>query len=415
MSERSLHEMLRAWAADVPAPDLAHTTWARAQRIQRRRRGAAVASAALVGVVAALIARGGIVEPRADAPAAPSESTERATTTPTAPTDEGPSITLDASDVQEGWNPARWADLAWADTPYPRSFDPAEASVSPLSGDPVQRALFVMQQSNGTGAGVYIFADDGRWRLLDGVPIVPADDGAGYGGPAIRPTSLSPDGTRLALPQPGALLVVDLTQATAQKYGVPGFPTAVVWTADGRQVLVSDERRDDGLLVSLADGVSQPVPYHALRTVFTAPGTALELMADSTGLKDTLRTYPASGTPTTVPLGIEPAYGFYEVMPFSGGDLIATLDEVNNYDLPMGPEDRSGIVVVDGATGEALAKLPTERNPLLYGSTPLGWLDSTRLLVRFDHYVLVWDYVAGTLERVGEFPLAQRLTFADLG
>jgi hypothetical protein len=110
----------------------------------------------------------------------------------------------------------------------------------PLSTHPVDRAAIAMA-SYQDDATVLVLGEDGEWRRVDVPGLVPVRDESGYTSPIVRPTSLSPDDTKLALPQPNALVVVDLTDGTSRRYDVPGEDNHyVIW--DGKShVIVARE------------------------------------------------------------------------------------------------------------------------------------------------------------------------------
>jgi hypothetical protein len=228
MNEPGLRDLLTRAAECVPAPDLAAAVWARSRRVRRRRQIGAVALATAAIVTTVLLVprvddRTGAAHP-VPSPS-PSMSAQTATPTraepsyglpPEIPPDVDPSL------VQEVWTPSRFDGLGWLPSVLPHALDPNARGSTPLSTDPLNRAVAAVQEPD-PGAHVYVLGDDGRWRVVDVVALVDARDAGGNGGPAMRPGALSPDGTRLAIPQPQALVVVDLTAAKYRRYPVPGF------------------------------------------------------------------------------------------------------------------------------------------------------------------------------------------------
>jgi len=126
-----------------------------------------------------------------------------------------------------------------------------------LSEDPVDHALLAITPSwNGEDTSfttVDVLGDDGRWRYVDVPGLVPVHDEGGYEGSVLTPTGLSRDGTRLALPQPDGVVVVDLTTGSHETYDVPGLNNATVWQ-DEDHLVVSVEGAARSKVLDLGDG-----------------------------------------------------------------------------------------------------------------------------------------------------------------
>ena len=71
----------------------------------------------------------------------------------------------------------------------------------------------------------------------------------------MRPTGLDESATRLAIPQPDGLVVVDLTTGSAERYDVPGLQSYAIWH-DAAHVLVAHRDLGTGTVVDLPPGVS---------------------------------------------------------------------------------------------------------------------------------------------------------------
>lgn len=408
MNEPGLRDLLTKAAEKVPAPDLAAVVWARARRVRRRRQiGALVLGAAAVATTVFLVPR---VDDRTGAAhRVPGPSPSISDQTPS-PTSAGPPETpglppgVDPSIVQEAWKPSKFNSLAWLPSLLPHTLDPTAQGSTPLSTDPVNRAVAAVQEPD-PGAHVYVLGDDGRWRVLDIVALVDARDAGGNGGPAMRPGALSPDGTRLAIPQPQSLVVVDLTAATYRRYHVPGFNETATWTADGTHVLLGTEERWDGVLVDLADGSTTEVPYHPLDSAFAPDDTAVELWQRPNDLPPyRLKRYGPSGLLESMPLDVDAANGFYQTIISAKSGAIAMVREVDGWSGSRGPEEWGGALVLGLHSGEPLAELPVHDAGVLFDTTPLGWLDSDTLVVRLKNDVVAWDYKTGDLERVTQLP-----------
>jgi hypothetical protein len=302
--------------------------------------------------------------------------------------------------VQEVWTPSRFDSLAWLPSLLPHSLDPTAQGSTPLSTDPVNQAVAAVQEPD-PGAQVYVLGDDGRWRVLDIVALVNARDAGGNGGPAMRPGALSPDGTRLAIPQPQALVVVDLTAATYRRYHVPGFNETATWAADENHVLLGTDERRDGVLVDLADGSTTEVPYHPLDTAFAPDGTAVELWQrpnDSPPYK--LQRFGPSGLLESMPLDVDARNGWYHIIISVDVEAIAMVRDVESWSSPRGVDEWGGVLLLDLQSGQPLAQLPVHDEGVLFDTTPLGWLDNDTLIVRLKNDVVAWDYKTGDIERV---------------
>ncbi len=195
---------------DVPATRVAEGTWERARgRVLRRRWVTAGAAGLAVAAVAVAVS----VLPgseQADGPADP-PSTNMVVTTPD------------------------WEALAVNRVPAP------SPDAEPLSENPVRHAALVMADPD-DDAGAYVLGDDGDWRHLDADGLVPVEVDGVITSPVVRATGLDDGATRLAIPQPGGLVVVDLTSGDAERYDVPGSPSYVTWLDDTRVLVATGAR-----------------------------------------------------------------------------------------------------------------------------------------------------------------------------
>lgn len=83
-------------------------------------------------------------------------------------------------------------------------------SAAKLSGLPVPGALALFQHIR-TDVPIYVLGTDGRMRVIDELQPEPVRDAGGNEMTALSSTSLSPDGTKAALPQADAVIVWDRT------------------------------------------------------------------------------------------------------------------------------------------------------------------------------------------------------------
>jgi hypothetical protein len=269
----------------------------------------------------------------------------------------------------------------------------------PLSTHPVDRAAIAMA-SYQDDATALVLGEDGEWRRVDVPGLVPVRDESGYTSPIVRPTSLSPDDTKLALPQPNALVVVDLTDGTSRRYDVPGEDNHyVIW--DGKShVIVARETAVHGTMVDLRDGSLSATRYGPY-TRFADGAVLTWTRHRDTFLKSvlhwddgrTVETFAGNdGSALTQP-------------PLVKGDIVVGVGA--GYHGPQHlPENGSGIFVMDGSTGEVLADL-TLGNQTLTQTTLFGW-DGDRPIVGVPLpgqpdalAAFAWDWRHGEVESEG--------------
>jgi hypothetical protein len=231
----------------LPHTQVADDAWELARRRRRRTTVAsAVVAAALVATTALSIQ---VVrdsgDPTEPSPAPAPSPTPTPTPTSTSTPGPGPSATPTITDLPD------FAALALT-VPTLAATDPVS-----LSDDPVDRAVLAIMPAwssdQTTLTVVDVLGTDGRWRYVDVPGLVPTHDENGYQGPVLNPTSLSADGTQLALPQPDRVVVVDLTTGDYRSYDLPGPHIAVVWQDPGHLV-VTEEGANKGRILDLADG-----------------------------------------------------------------------------------------------------------------------------------------------------------------
>ncbi|MEV0901721.1 hypothetical protein [Actinoplanes sp. NPDC049802] len=212
MGTNRLTELLEETSSGVPAPSLAATAWATARRVRRRRRLTA-GVAAFTAAVAVAVPLGGDGDRR---PAPPAVSPSAVAV--------APGVDAMPADPARGTLP-----------PFPETLTiPADAPR--LSRHPVDRAVAVLQRTESTGDlddAPHVLGLDGRWTRIDVGDLGPTRDEDGNQAYALRSTSLSPDGRRVAVPQPQALVVIDLTTGKAHRIPVPGYQEKVMWWGDG--------------------------------------------------------------------------------------------------------------------------------------------------------------------------------------
>jgi len=320
---------------DLPLPttSVAETAWDKA-RIRRRRHAAAGVTSVLVMVVAASV---GVAVLRGN------ETTSRpspspATRSPDQLPDTATPLITDLPD---------YAALA-ASAPTLRPHD-----ATALSTDPVRRAVLAVAPTLTDDPDAWfvvnVLGDDGRWRFVDVPGLDATRDGGGHQGYALRPTSLSVDGTQLALPQLDRLVVVDLTSGEYRSYEIPGFNTAVVWQ-DGSHVAVTSEEKRTGRVVNLVDGTITASEFTA-NTGFAPDGSWVTWGRE--------RTLTSSDGSQIVP-EVANGGGVQLTSPLVNGDAVVGLGGHNLTVGDMTYVGMAGVAVVDRVDGRLRAFLYTE-------------------------------------------------------
>jgi hypothetical protein len=367
---------------DLPETQVAERAWDDAHRRVRRRRGAVAGGVAGL-TVACVVAVAAVTGPEHDRSPSPAP----APTTP-APTTEQRTAPV----VQRLWLHGHWRSEV-ADLDFGRI--PGSAAPPGLSTDPVDRAVLAINDP-GAESRVLVYGEDGAWREVDVPGLVPPTHAAGYPDPVLRPTSLSPDATQLALPQPRALVVVDLTDGTSRRFEVGiRFNVGVTW-ADDSHVLVSGTSNRQGAsthswMVHVTDGSVHASAYR--------PWTAFLDATTLTWRRGPLRWGDGRVVQT---IANNDGRGFTTPPQVRNGVVVGVMGVITSgQGLPF---TTWGIVAIDADTGKVLAYLPVSRSKLT-DSLVLGW-DGDRPLVGLPHPdavnldVFAWDWRQGSLNPI---------------
>lgn len=366
---------------DLPPTQVAERAWEDARRRVRRRRAALAAGTVGVAVISVI----------AITAVTPPDHIDQPSPAPSPPATDG----FEAPVVQELLTGGRWrAELA--DLDYGRYSGNLNAA-APLSHNPVDQAALAMGDPRDEAAA-FVLGEDGTWRRVDVTGLVPVQDGAGYTSPIVRPTSLSPDATQLALPQPNALVVVDLGDGTSRRYDVPGpANTYAIW-ADETHVLVAQEQESQGTMVDLNDGSTTPSRYGP-STRFLGDTTLTWTSHPDLGLDS----YLQWGDGRRVRTSADNDAGFFPQPPLVKDNIVIGVGGVHPDE---GHLPTTGITAVDGSTGQVVAHLPLPSN----GATEallLGWDDDQPIIgVPLPQemgglFVFAWDWRAGQLNPIG--------------
>lgn len=356
----------------APASTLAGGAWARAVRVRGRRRSvvAAVAVVALLSVTLTALHVG-------------LPATERG----------GPDL---AEKGVADHMPASPGRRALPSLPASGLVPPADRAL-PLTQWPATRAVAVVQPA-GTEDGkppmpLYVLDTDGSWRFVDGVALVSTRDNSGNESDPLRPTSISPSGRHIAVPQPDEVVIVDVTTGGRHRIALPGLNLEVVW------------RSDDLVLVS-SEGVTHAVDRVA--------GTARPVLAGPLGpdlvagppdgpvlvLRDRELTERSLDDPTPVRrMAVDTSgLGSYRIAFWhgpavgSGESIVRAGWEVDGAEL---------VAVVDARTGVVRRLLDLGRGRSKSCCEPLAWVDDHTVLLRTDREgLLTWDVRDGQVRIV---------------
>lgn len=365
---------------DLPQTQVAERAWDDGRRRVRRRRGAAAAGAVALAVASVVGIVGVTGRDHSQTPAP-------------APTNPTPSVKQRTAPlVQWLWLRGHWRSEV-SDLDFGRI--PGSAAPPGLSTDPVGHAALAINDP-GLDSRVLILGEEGRWREVDVPGLVPVGNPI-YPRPVLRPTSMSPGATRLALPQPDALVVVDLTDGTSRRYDVPGpanlYP---VWIDDGH-VLLTPEGARHGTVVDLTDGSHTPSPYG--ETTAFSGGTTVTW--DAGGQTHSSLVWGDGRRVRT--LG-DNGGGLFPQPPLVRDDVVLGVGGL--YSDDQAPSFGTiGINVVDGSSGKVLAYLPLTRGEGTDAKL-LGW-KGDRPLIGIPHPgvvnldVFAWDWRHASLDPVG--------------
>ncbi|MET9245933.1 hypothetical protein [Nonomuraea sp. NPDC003709] len=379
MTDQRLRELFDDLAETLPeGPSRAGELWRQGRRSRARRRWTVAAVAA---TLTTLVAVEIVVSP---------EPVERgitvypsATPTPTIPST--PPMDTAPPPSGEAGLPALATGLPqkWAGIPV----------VTSVPGPVLALAEF------GDGR-IYLVKADGRVPL--DVKLSDSVDSAGNGGTALKPNSLSPDGTMAAFPQKDAVVVVDLVIGQTRRYKVPGFNEVVLWR--GEQLLVEQEKAN--YLLDLATGKARRQSYQGFTGVagyrdlrIVSPGEGGRTVIQEGGSEVALDVRGLTGE-GGMPVGVLGNHGWQR------GDLVARSafargDQSENADV---------VVVADADTGRVVRTLllpwgdaPDTRCGK--GGCPVrGWIGQDTVIIESGDRLLGWNIGTGALSRVAELP-----------
>lgn len=415
MNDDQLRTLLRSRVENLYAdPSVAERAWRTAREQNRRQRFAAVAGAgAAAALVTVVLAQSSSFDRSAPPATGTVSSPAGRVSTSTPPGPDGETLSERLKRIsQPAWDGVKVAALPIIDTKLPSTLDPWGRPAPALTDDPVRTALAVAQRS-GPSLDIRILGDDSRWRQLDTPGLEPGRrDGLVVS--LTKGSPISPDGTMLALPLPGALLVIDLTSGSARRINLPAgnVPSwagrVAQWSPDGTEIMTGPAswpglfRPRHGWLVDLATGNVLPAPFDPTQAAFGPDGSVVELRNWDCGLCQ-LWHYNGRRVSQRVTLDVQ----LYVVTP-SVRAVMAVSRSVRSWVGRKGVDDQEGILVVDPGSGELLAELPMRQPHVAENATILGWLDDETVVlsvadptsVNYRPVLVAWNYKSGQLSQL---------------
>lgn len=399
MGSDRLTELFEQTSADVTPPQFAATAWAKAGRVRRRRRvaAAAVTVLALAAVPAVILG----------------QRPERTI----------PVVTPTVSQGNVDPVPRQITRQAVAGLP---GFWEIPDDAPPLSANPVAEAVAVAQEKNLEGGmkPLHVLDTAGRWVRVDVGGLVRTHDSGGNEADPLRESSLSPDRRRVALPQPQALLVIDLTTAKTYRIPVPGLNEQVMWW--GNDTVLVGAGGPGVVRVDWVTGTVTPEPatidaWNGLGTD-TAAGELPELIAPDG--RRAVRVWEAGSVRPLreVPLDESSLPNGYRINEWYGAAAHDGAGRVAAFGWGDRPADSRG-----GALSgtELLAVIGTRDGSVkrlldLYGAgatrskaccAVLDWIDERTVLAQTDlEGLIAWNIETGEVALVTAGPISAHLS-----
>jgi hypothetical protein len=388
MSGDDLKNLLEETSAGVPAPSFAHASWARAQKIKSRqqRYGVSAAAVAVLAVVAVILV------PRS----AP----------PPAVTPPSPSSTALSPQVQTV--PSTLPERLIAPLPTAAA-DLRPRDAIPLSEHPVDAAVAVVQHTpEEPGASpepVHALAPDGTWVRIDVADLTFTRDAGGNRAAPLRPLSLSPDRRRIAVPQPEAVVVIDLTSAKAHRVPVPGLNEQVAWQ-DDTTVLVGADGPGASAVDWAAGTVTRLPAALSLWDSVATGGSLLEIPAERRELREWR---PDRAGPVRVGPIDDAGPPGYAVESWYGSPITDGEHLVRGSWGNTPARGYESVSVLDARTGTVVRVLDLGAGRWKGCCKPLAFVDATTVLIQTERDALIaWNFATGEVWTVS------RGTFAGL-
>jgi hypothetical protein len=373
-------------ATSVPLADLA---WARARRMRVRRTAIAVVAVVLLGLFATV---------------APRRHTPPPETLPTEPPIPQGVIVMPPF--------GKLAALSALSARLPAVLPTDPAGASELSQQPVTAAVAVVRRQS---RALVVVAADGTARRIDDLDVASA---------RLLPTSLSPDGTHVAMVDQSAIRVIDLTTGSINTTDV-GPVRGLVWRG-ARTLLVAT--KGAALRVDLDGAGFNGVRGVTGLDVAAGPSSEplVELLAPEQGHRPLIRVWrtdPTANLRATAPRDVDdraifgpPWVGQWQGAAWSTVDLLARACDPEAIPLPVEIGLATAAVTVVRPNGLVAGTLVSLDAPTL---DVIGFADAHTVLLNVgvpaaSSIVVAWDVAAGALHRVTASNPYLEISLADM-
>ena len=405
MKREDVHPLLVQAVDGMFEPDLADEAWAAAVGIRRRRRRTTIiilVAIALIAAVAGLIAglsggKAGIAPP---------------TTVPSAPAGVVPPAgKIAGADFWIAPEAASERYLDHLETPMGDSLRLPDSPAN-LSESPVNLITAVVLTNHNGFYDPLLLGSDGKWARAD-VRLSEIGTGA-----PLSTGAVAPNGKLVAFPQPGALLVLDATNAGIQRFNVPSQDLrSVSWLPDGHHLLVSGPDAAYRILIGVGgygeravtvvepslDPDAATAPYRlddrsgqvALSRYSMSNGWTLSGTADLPVQSWVGQTFASSSTAARLFVaGDVPQVPSADLQP----QVVAAISAQRSLPdrlLVLGPSPPA----TAGTLAPAVARPPG-------CCLVLGWFDENTVLIQVQGWVIGWDVQSGQVRRVTELEVS---------
>ena len=387
MKREDVHPMLVQAVDGMPEPDLADPAWTAAYGIRRRRRRStisALVAIVVIGAVGALIA--GLTGGKAGI------------SPPTTPPSGLPGVVPPSGQIagMDFWiAPPSGSEryLDHVDTPMGDALKLPDSAAN-LSETPVKQIEPLL------------LGNDGKWSRAD-----LRLSAIGVGTP-LSSGAVAPNGQLVAFPQPGAVLVLNASNAGVQRFNVPTQDLrSVSWLPDSNRLLVSGPDAAYRILIG-GGGFGERAVTVVEPSGDPEAATAPYRLEDSTGQVALSRYSVNSGwtLSSAVQLPVQAWVG----QTLSSGTTAARL--FISRELPQLPNSRPQIVAALSAQRAQPGRL------LVLGASPpatagtlapevvrppgccyvLGWYNDDSVLIQVEGWVIAWNIRSGGVRRVTE-------------
>jgi len=399
VKREDVHPMLVQAVDGMPEPDLADLAWTAAYGIRRRRKRSAISALVaivVIGAVAALVA--GLTGGKAGI------------SPPTTPPSGPPGVVQAAGQIggMDFWiAPPSGSEryLDHVDTPMGDALKLPD-SAAKLSDKPIKQVAAVVLANRSGSYEPFLLGSDGHWSRAD-----LRLSAIGVGTP-LSSGAVAPNGQLVAFPQPGAVLVLNASNAGVQRFNVPTQDLrSVSWLPDSNRLLVSGPDAAYRILIS-GGGFGERAVTVVEPSGDPEAATAPYRLEDSTGQVALSRYSVNSGWTLSgaVQLPVQSWVG----QTFSSSNTAARL--FISGELSQLPNAQPQIV----------AALPAQRSQpgrlLVLGASPpatagtlapnvvrppgccyvLGWYDDESVLIQVEGWVIAWEVRTGRVRRVTE-------------